>query len=222
MVKYFVLGFDRTANNTLHETFKGNGKRSLQASKYRNRIAELPVDDYDAFSGCFFGNFSRIPELYSKYPDAQFIWNIRPTRDTIISRLKNEFHWWCTQPSFKEEYDAGNDACWDEILYMDDYLQQRMQYHSKLWTLTQKSVAKAANVHLVNVEDPEWLFVLCRVLEMTPPVNQRQHESTVDAAALARITAYVDSALAKSPFYAQNQTLDASVIAASMTSAPSP
>lgn len=80
-MKYFVIGFNKTATTSFHTLFLQNGIKS-QHTEY-----QWDTDTFDAFSDG--GEDQNYLNLDQKYPDAVFILNTRRLDDWLMSRFKH-------------------------------------------------------------------------------------------------------------------------------------
>jgi len=81
--KYFVIGFNKSEDYTIHKLFIENGI----PSQHWNHNKPWDTDDYMAFSnGTDYNDFKL---LEKKYPNALFILNTRNLDDWLISRFKH-------------------------------------------------------------------------------------------------------------------------------------
>ena len=78
--KYFIIGFNKTGTNTLHQLFLKNNLKSQHSGKWR-------LEQYQCFSDS--GDIYRFEDLDKQYENSIFILNTRSLQKWIISRFKH-------------------------------------------------------------------------------------------------------------------------------------
>ena len=78
--KYFIIGFNKTGTNTLHQLFLKNNLKSQHSGKWR-------LEQYQCFSDS--EDIYRFEDLDKQYENSIFILNTRSLQKWIISRFKH-------------------------------------------------------------------------------------------------------------------------------------
>jgi hypothetical protein len=166
-MKYFVIGFEKTATTTMHELFLLNGIKSQHDNNWK-------LDNYDAFSDN--KDISVYNELTIKYPDAMFILNIRNMKGWILSRVNHGI-------IYRTLY--NNDANHDWIWKWTYPISESKIINNIVWRNTHiKSVLnhfKSRNMMnqllVLDVDQADWINFFCLNLNLDKQDTIRAHSS---------------------------------------------
>jgi len=168
-MKYFVIGFNKTATTTMHELFLLNGIKSQHDNNW-------DLDDYDAFSDN--KDLSVYRELSLKYPDAMFILNIRDIKEWILSRVNHGI-------IYKELYnnDVNYDWIWkwtypiSETKILDNIVWRNTHIKSVIYYFKSRNIANKLLV--LDVDQADWIKFFCLQLNLKQQDNIRAHTSNI-------------------------------------------
>lgn len=168
-MKYFIIGFNKTATTTMHELFLLNGIKSQHDNNW-------DLDNYDAFSDN--KDLSIYIELSIKYPDAMFILNIRSIKEWILSRVNHGI-------IYRSLY--NNDVNHDWIWKWTYPISESKIINNIVWRNTHiKSVLndfKSRNMMnqllVLDVDQADWIKFFCSELNFKEQDNIRAHSSKI-------------------------------------------
>jgi hypothetical protein len=166
-MKYFVIGFHKTATTTMHELFLLNGIKSLHDNNW-------DLDNYDAFSDN--KDLTIYTELCIKYPDAKFILNIRNMKGWILSRLNHGIIY-----KKLNEKDARNNWTWkwaypiseSKILEIIEFRNTHIQ--SVLNDFKSRNMMNQLVV--LDIDQADWINFFCSELNLKQQHTIRAHSS---------------------------------------------
>jgi hypothetical protein len=166
-MKYFVIGFNKTATCTFHQLFLKNQIKSQHTEK------KWATDRYDAFADG--GDLQNFKELDTKYPNSVFILNVRRLDRWLLSRFKHglqapEKNAWAYPPT---------------IQLCKNWIDEREQYYQKVLTYFKDRPNKLL---IVSIDKPDWVPYVCRQFGFrnnSPFVaNERKTKSSTDHTAV--------------------------------------
>jgi hypothetical protein len=166
-MKYFVIGFNKTATTTMHELFLLNGIKSLHDNNW-------DLDNYDAFSDN--KDISVYKELSIKYPDAMFILNIRNIKEWILSRVNHGIiyrtlynndanHDW----TWKWAYAISESKILEKIEFRNTHIQSVLNHFKSRNMMNQLLV--------LDVDQADWIKFFCLNLNLDKQDTIRAHSS---------------------------------------------
>jgi hypothetical protein len=166
-MKYFVIGFNKTATTSMHELFLLNGLRSQHANNW-------DLDNYDCFSDgdplILFKNLN----LTDKYPDAKFILNIRNMKDWIISTVNHCIIYKIHKEEIKEEnvewtwswfYPVSEDIILNNIRVRNSHIKEVLEHFTQM----------ANNLIILDVDNGNWVEFLCDQLNLNNKTRINAH-----------------------------------------------
>ena len=168
-MKYFVIGFNKTATTTMHELFLLNGIKSQHDNDW-------DLEKYDAFSDN--KHLSIYRELSIKYPDAMFILNIRNIKEWIVSRVNHGIiyktlynndinHDWI----WKWTYPMSEQEILDNIVWRNTHIKSVI-YYFKYKQMTNQLL-------VLDVDQADWIKFFCTELNLKQQDNIRAHTSNI-------------------------------------------
>ena len=143
-MKYFVIGYNKTATTTIHSIFSKSGIKCIH--NYRNW--ENIINNFDCFSDN--GNLENFKNLDKICPNSTFILNVRNLDSWIISRL-NHGH---------REYLKTNKTNWAYPVGINDiktWILDREKYHLEVLEYFLNNPKKLI---IVNIEKRNWINFL--------------------------------------------------------------
>jgi hypothetical protein len=166
-MKYFVIGFNKTATITIHNLFLLNGIKSQHDNDWN-------LDKYDAFSDN--RDLSVYRELTIKYPDAIFILNIRNIKEWILSRVNHgiiykricgtdisrEWEW-------KWAYPMSESKILDKIEIRNTHIQSVLNHF--------KSRNMMKQLVVLDVNQNDWIKFFCSQLNLNKQVDIHYHST---------------------------------------------
>lgn len=168
-MKYFVIGFNKTATTTMHELFLLNGLRSQHKNNW-------DLDNYDCFSdGDPFILFKNL-NLTVKYPDAKFILNIRHMKDWIMSNVNHCIIYKIHKEEIKEEnvewtwswfYPVSETKVLDKIIERNNHIKDVLEHFRQI----------ANNLIILDIDNANWVDFLCHQLNLKNKIHINMHSS---------------------------------------------
>jgi len=158
-MKYFVIGFNKCGTSTFHNIFIENGIKSTHSTKWH-----LVLDEYDAFSDN--GNLNDYKTLLNKFPNENFILNIRNLRSWLISRF---CHGW-TEVNPKT-------APWANPVSIEK---------CKRWATARKKYEQEVvdhfheikkELYIADIDQQDWVQSFCAQFNLKTP-HQNHHNKT--------------------------------------------
>ena len=134
-MKVFQIGFNRCGTLSICHFFNQNGHKAVHwdHKKWERHFIENhrlgkplcePYDDIVAWTDV--GFIQRHFQLFAEqYPDAKFIYNIRPIKDWVISRLK-------LYSTIKYAYEAEFEHILNQDIDQVNYWKSEWLYHDRL------------------------------------------------------------------------------------------
>ena len=166
-MKYFVIGFNKTATTSMHELFLLNGLSSQHDNNW-------DLDNYDCFSDgdplILFKNLN----LTDKYPDAKFILNIRDMKDWIISTVNHCIIYKIHKEEIKEEnvewtwswfYPVSEDIILSNIRVRNSHIKEVLEHFTQM----------ANNLIILDVDNGNWVEFLCDQLNLNNKTRINAH-----------------------------------------------
>ncbi len=141
-MKYFVIGFNKTATTTFHNLFIQNDLKSQHASIWN-------TNNFNCFSDN--GDLNNYKLLDIKYENSIFILNIRRLDKWLISRFK---HGQSHKLKSKWAYPATQELC-------NNWINQRERYYMEILKYFKK---KPDKLIIVSIDEPEWISYICNQL----------------------------------------------------------
>ena len=168
-MKYFVIGFNKSATTTIHELFLLNGIKSQHDNNW-------DLEKYDAFSDN--KDLSVYRELSIKYPDAIFILNIRSIKEWMLSRVNHGI-------IYKTLYnnDPSSDWIWNwtypisESKILNNIVWRNI--HIKTVLNDFKSRNMMNQLLVLDVDQADWIKFFCSQLNLDKQDNIRAHSSNI-------------------------------------------
>jgi hypothetical protein len=168
-MKYFIIGFNKTATTTMHELFLLNEIKSQHDNDWK-------LDKYDAFSDN--RDLTIYTELIIKYPDAIFILNIRSIKEWILSRVNHGI-------IYKTLYnnDANHDWTWkwaypiSERNILNDIAFRNTHIKSVLNHFKSRNMMNQLLV--LDVDQADWINFFCLNLNLDKQDTIRAHSSNI-------------------------------------------
>jgi len=166
-MKYFVIGFNKTATTTMHELFLLNGIKSQHDNNW-------DLDNYDAFSDN--KELYVYNELTIKYPDAMFILNIRNMKGWILSRVNHGIIYrtlYNNDPSsdwiWKWTYPISESKIIDNIVWRNTHIKSVLNHFKSRNMMNQLVV--------LDVDQADWIKFFCSELNLDKQDTIRAHSS---------------------------------------------
>jgi hypothetical protein len=166
-MKYFVIGFNKTATTSMHELFLLNGLSSQHDNNW-------DLDNYDCFSDCFPYNRFKEYNLTVKYPDAKFILNIRNMKDWIISVVnhciiykiqKEELNRKNTEWIWSWFYPVSRTKILYKIRERNNHIKEVLEYFTQM----------PNNLIILDVDNSNWVEFLCDQLNLNNKIHINAH-----------------------------------------------
>jgi hypothetical protein len=165
-MKYFVIGFNKTATISMHELFLLNGLRSQHKNNW-------DLDMYDCFSD---GELNVLKDLNLtvKYPDAKFILNIRNMKDWIISAANHCIIYKIYKGEIKEEnaewtwswfYPVSEDMILSNIRERNNHIKEVLEHFRQI----------ANSLIILDIDNTNWVDFLCDQLNLKNKIRITAH-----------------------------------------------
>ena len=143
-MKYFIIGYNKTATTTIHGAFSKLGFKSIH--NYRNW--ESIINEYDCFSDN--GNLEDFKKLDKLCSNSIFILNVRSLDNWLLSRISHGY----------EEYNQTNEHNWAYPIsknVLKDWILEREQYHLEV---LEYFINNPKKLIIVNIEKSDWMSFL--------------------------------------------------------------
>jgi hypothetical protein len=147
MVKFFVIGFNKTATTTFHKLFLANNLKSEHKTVWH-------PENFDCFSDN--GNLNNFKELDKKYPDATFILNIRSLDTWLISRIAFGYKYYLKNNNPNWAYPCSMEMC-------KTWIEQRETHHLEL---IEHFKDRPNKLIIVNIEKDNWEQYISDILNL--------------------------------------------------------
>lgn len=166
-MKYFVIGFNKSATTTIHELFLLNNIKSQH-----NNIWNLEA--YDAFSDN--AKLDIYKELMVKYPDAIFILNFRNIKGWVLSRVNHgiiyktifnldKVHEW----TWNWSYPISEEGILQRILFRNNHIKEVLN------DFNDESLKD--RLIILDIDNKDWIGFLCSELNLTKQFNIKYNTS---------------------------------------------
>ena len=169
-MKYFVIGFNKTATTSMHELFLLNGLRSHHHGR------DWDLDNYDCFSDAYPYNTFKKYNLTVKYPDAKFILNIRNMKDWIMSSVNHCIIYKIHKEEIKQKnvewswswfYPVSRDRILHKIMQRNNHIKEVLEYFTQM----------PNNLIILDIDNTNWVDFLCDQLNLKNKIHINTHSS---------------------------------------------
>ena len=143
-MKYFIIGYNKTATTTIHAIFSKLGFKSIHNHKNWENV----INEYDCFLDN--GNLEDFKKLDKLCSNSIFILNVRSLDSWLLSRISHGY----------EEYNKTNKHNWAFPIsknILKNWILEREQYHLEVLEYFVNSPEKLI---IVNIEKTNWIYFL--------------------------------------------------------------